>query len=73
MARRGWNNIQKGFQLKTGINLSIKQLKNRWPQCKVLYTFWNKIQNDSGLGRRPDDTIIASAAWWKRELQVISL
>ncbi|KAK8462627.1 hypothetical protein SEVIR_1G238380v4 [Setaria viridis] len=66
MTRRGYCNMKKGMLLKTGLNLSIKQLKNRWPQCRVLYTFWNMLQTDTGLGRRSDGSVVASASWWER-------
>ncbi|RCV24731.1 hypothetical protein SETIT_5G109300v2 [Setaria italica] len=69
MTRRGYCNMKKGMLLKTGFNLTIKQLKNRWPQCRTLYTFWNMMQNDTGLGRRPDGSIVASAEWWDKALK----
>ena len=70
MSRRGYNMMRQGFLLKTGLNLSVKQLRNRWTQCKTLYSLWTMLNTSTALGRRPNGTIIASAAWWKRELEV---
>lgn len=62
--------MKQGFLLKAGLNLTIKQLKNRWTQCKTLYTFWKELQTSTALGRRPDGTVIASRAWWEKKLKV---
>ena len=73
MSGRGYKEMRQQFFMKTGLSHSTKQLKNRMTQCKALYSFWVMLNNHTALGRRPDGTIIAPLAFWKKETDVISI
>lgn len=70
MSTRGYNIIKEEFFSKTGLRHDRKQFKNRWTQCKNMYSFWLFINSQSGLGRRTDGTIVASESFWKIHTEV---
>jgi hypothetical protein len=73
MTTRGYNLIKEEFFSKTGLRHDTKQFKNRWTQCKALYSFWLFLNNQSGLGRRADGVVIASDSFWKTHTEVSAL
>lgn len=65
MSTRGYNIIKEEFFSKSGLRHDRKQFKNRWTQCKNMYSFWLFLNSQSGLGRRTYGTIVASESFWK--------
>jgi hypothetical protein len=70
MSNRGYKIIAQKFLEKCGLWHSTKQLKNRWAQCKTLYTFHVWSQGETCLGRNVDVTISAPDNWWKKHIEV---
>ncbi|KAL5211474.1 hypothetical protein ABZP36_022321 [Zizania latifolia] len=66
MTGRGYKKIQKKFREKTGLYHEIRQFKNRWTQCRSLWTFHEMTLNKTGLGRNPNGTVIADDDRWKK-------
>lgn len=71
MSNRGYKIIAQNFFEKSGLWHSTKQFKNRWTQCKTMYTFHVWSQAETGLGRNPDGTISAPDSWWKKHTEVL--
>jgi len=53
---------QKYFE-RTGLNHEVKQLKNRWTQCKTMWQCHDWSQGEIGLGRNENGTIIVDDDW----------
>jgi hypothetical protein len=65
--------IKKEFFSKTGLRHDTKPFKNRWTQCKALYSFWLFLNNQSGLGSRDAGVVIALDSFWKTHTEVSAL
>ncbi|RLM58300.1 U3 small nucleolar RNA-associated protein 25-like isoform X2 [Panicum miliaceum] len=66
----GYKIIPDQYLARTGLKHSRKQLRNILSQMKQLYTFWLFLQAQSGLGRHPNETVLAPSWWWKRYAQM---
>ncbi|RLN43355.1 hypothetical protein C2845_PM01G47200 [Panicum miliaceum] len=65
MNGEGYKALAKGFYEQTGLLHDKKQFRNQIGQRKSTYSFWNFLQNHTGLGRKPDGTIDAESNFWK--------
>jgi len=61
---------QKYFE-RTGLNHEVKQLKNRWTQCKTMWQCHDWSQGEIGLGRNENGTIIADDDRWTKNTEVL--
>ncbi|KAL6838378.1 hypothetical protein ACP4OV_031784 [Aristida adscensionis] len=66
MTPRGWKEVQKKFREKAGLYHEIRQFKNRWTQCRILWSFHDMTLKNTGLGRNPNGTLIADDDWWNK-------
>ncbi|XP_062203419.1 L10-interacting MYB domain-containing protein-like [Phragmites australis] len=63
---RGYQSLGQKFLAQTGRNYTQKQLKNRWDNLKILYTFWKSLLNKTGLGWNAElGTVSASLEFWE--------
>ncbi|XP_034569837.1 L10-interacting MYB domain-containing protein-like [Setaria viridis] len=69
MNTRGYKEMVQKFKERTNLNHAPKQFRNRWTQCKKLYTFYKFTMSQSGLGRKPNGAIRALEKWWKKTLR----
>jgi len=65
MNMSGWKEIKSRFYAATGFMHDREQFGNRYRQLKGLWQFIQQLRIDSGLGRRPDGSVLATEAWWK--------
>ncbi|XP_062213776.1 uncharacterized protein LOC133914769 [Phragmites australis] len=66
MTTRGYKNIAEKYLLITRLRHSRTQLKNRWDALKGLYSFWLRLNKDTGLGwDNTKGTVTASDTYWK--------
>ncbi|KAG2580125.1 hypothetical protein PVAP13_6NG318400 [Panicum virgatum] len=67
---KGYKNLWVKFLAQTGKDYTQKQLKNRWDNLETLYTFWESLWTDSGLGRNTElGTVTASDQWWEKNMK----
>ena len=72
MTTRGYKNIAEKYLLITGLRHSRTQLKNRWDALKGLYSFWLRLNKDTGLGwDNTKGTVTASDTYWKENTKVL--
>nr|TKV94554.1 hypothetical protein SEVIR_9G303033v2 [Setaria viridis] len=69
---RGYKEIARKFNERTGLNHAPKQFRNRWTTCKKLYEFYKFVMSQSGLGRKANGAILASDEWWEENLKFFS-
>jgi len=72
MTTRGYNKIRKKYYHITNLWHDTKCMKNRVKNCKTMYQFWLKLNQNTGLGRKPDGTIDASPEWWTNNTKVLT-
>ncbi|PVH62342.1 hypothetical protein PAHAL_3G268100 [Panicum hallii] len=65
MNKYGWKEIQSRFYAATGFWHDRPQFGNRYRQLRGLWQFIQQLRTDSGLGRRPDGSVVATEAWWR--------
>ena len=70
MNKSGWKEIKSGFYAATGFMHDREQFGNRYRQLKGLWQFIQQLRTDSGLGRRPDGSVLATEAWWNSNTMV---
>ena len=68
--QRVQGNIEKNRE-KTGLYHEIRQFKNRWTQCKSMWTFHEMTLNNTGFGRNANGTVIADDDWWNKHTKVL--
>jgi hypothetical protein len=73
MNKDGWKEIQPRFYAATGFWHDRAQFGNRYRQLRGLWQFIQQLRTDSGLGRRPDGSVVATEAWWKANTMVLLL
>nr|CAH66340.1 OSIGBa0097I24.8 [Oryza sativa] len=64
MSKAGWKEIRKGFYATTDLVHDNEQFGFRYRGLKNMWTFILRLRTDTGLGRRPDGTMVASDKWW---------
>jgi len=72
MTTRGYNEIRKKYYHITNLWHDTKCMKNRVKNCKTMYQFWLKLNQNTGLGQKPDGTIDASPEWWTNNTKVLT-
>ena len=70
MNKSGWKEIKTRFYAATGFMHEREQFGNKYRQLKGLWQFIQQLRTDSGLGRRPDGSVLATEAWWKSNTMV---
>ena len=71
MTGRGYKEIRKKIREKTGLYHEIRQFKNRWTQCKSMWTFHEMTLNNTGLGKNANGTVIADDDCWNKHTKVL--
>jgi hypothetical protein len=71
MSKSGWRDIIERYYAATGLVHDNEQFGNRIRQLKNMWTFIQKLQKGTGLGHRPDGSVIAADDWWKENTQVL--
>ena len=71
MSKSGWRDIIERYYAATGLVHDNEQFGNRIRQLRNMWTFIQKLWKGTGLGRRPDGSVIASDDWWKENTQVL--
>ncbi|KAE8804305.1 hypothetical protein D1007_19720 [Hordeum vulgare] len=66
MTARGYKNIAIKFEQNRGLRHSRIQFKNIWEELKCFYSFWLRLNKQTGLGRSPSGGIVASDEFWKK-------
>nr|CAD40403.1 OSJNBa0004L19.21 [Oryza sativa Japonica Group] len=64
MSKAGWKEIRKGFYATTDLVHDNEQFGFKYRGLKNMWTFILRLRTDTGLGRRPDGTMVASDKWW---------
>ncbi|CAN6334712.1 unnamed protein product [Urochloa humidicola] len=64
----GYEEVQKGFKDRTGIDATKLQLKNKWDKLKEDFKAWKKLKHrQTGAGwNRQNGTIVMDDEWWKK-------
>jgi hypothetical protein len=74
MTKWGWKDVTVRYYAATGLVHDNEQFGSRVRQLKALWGFIQKLRNKcTGLGRREDDSVIASDQWWKDNTEVHEL
>lgn len=71
MNKEGWKDIIDRYRAATTLVHDREQFSSRLRQLRGQWGFCNKLRYASGLGRRPDGTIVASDEWWDENTKVI--
>ena len=70
MNKSGWKEVRSRFYAATGLMHDTEQFGNRYRKLKDLWQFIQNLRSDSGLGCRPDGSVVATETWWKNNAQV---
>jgi hypothetical protein len=65
MSKAGWKEISERFYAATDLLHDSEQFGSRYRGLKKVWRFIDeKLRKGSGLGRREDQSVLASDAWW---------
>ncbi|KAI0503929.1 hypothetical protein KFK09_014875 [Dendrobium nobile] len=69
--KKGWTNIMKNFNSRTGRSYDRTHLKNKWDKLKKDWKLWKELlRGETGLGWNPiKRTMDSSNEWWNDKLQ----
>jgi hypothetical protein len=73
MSKHGWKDVTDRYYAATGLVHNNEQFGNRVRQLKGLWGFIQKLRKATGLGRRPDGSVLASDEWWQENTKVHDL
>ena len=71
--KKGWKEIEAGFNAKTGKKYDNKQLRNRLDTLKREWSKWEALCKETGVGWDPKtNTVVAPNEWWEKKIKVLN-